>query len=205
MFYSSCLRIPDGIFLSFATFFEFLTEFFQWFYSNSLLLNAPSLLAASSFYSVILGFWGTTDSPHLLPWVQEPMLCWKHWWLVPFLFLIIFFFWHFFPKSLLLTFRSGVSPESWPLILLPSRLQNLTFSDSAFLATFPFVIFPKWVDSSLLGWKFSQLLSLMFLLSGFLEVPAPCSWIVSFQVFYFLFASLGWLIRTYLLFVPCVS
>ena len=60
------------------------------------------------------------------------MLSQQLWWLVSSLFLIIFFFWYFFPKSLLLTFRSKVSLEGWPLISLPSRLLNLTFSDSAF-------------------------------------------------------------------------
>ena len=147
MFYSGCLRVPSSIFLSFATLFESLIEFSQWFYSNSLLLNAPSLLAASPFYSVILGFRCTIDSSHLLSWVPEPMLCQQLRWLIPSLLLIIFFFWCFFSKNLLLTFRSGVSLESWPLISLPSRLQNLTFFRLCFLDVFPFVIFPKWANS----------------------------------------------------------
>ena len=96
------------------------------------------------FYSVILGFRGTIDSPPLLPWVPEPMLCQQFWWLVPSLFLIIFSFCCFFPKSLLLTFHSRVSLESWPLISLPSRRLHLTFLDSTF---FPFVIFLEWANS----------------------------------------------------------
>ena len=60
------------------------------------------------------------------------MLCQQHRWLDSSSFLIIFFFWCFFPKSFLLTFRSGVTLESWPLVLLLSRLLNPTFSKSAF-------------------------------------------------------------------------
>ena len=175
MLYSSYLRIPDDIFLSFTTLFESLTEFSQWFYFNSLLLNAPSLLAAFPFYSVILGFQGTTDSPPLLPWVLKPMLCQQLWWLVPSLFLIIFFFWCFFPKSLLLTFRSKVSLEGWPLISLPLRLLNLIFSNSAFWMPFLLSFFLSEPIPSLPGWKFFQLLPFMVLLSGFPEVPAFCS------------------------------
>ena len=191
MFYKGCLRILGGILLSFAILFESLTEFSQWFFSNLLLLNAPSLLAASLFYSVILRFQATTNSPPLLPLVPEPMLCQQLWWLVPSLFLIIVFFWCFFPKSLLLTFRSRVSLESWPLISLPSRLLNLTFSDLAFWLPFLLSFFLSESIPSLPDWKFSQLLPFIVLLYGLLEVPAPYSWIVSPQAFRFLFASLG--------------
>ena len=55
------------------------------------------------FYSVFLGFWGITDSLHLLPWVSEPMLCKQHWWLAPSLFSHYFPLWDFLPKSPLLT------------------------------------------------------------------------------------------------------
>ena len=99
------------------------------------------LLAASFFYSVIIGFWGTTDSPHLLSWVPEPMLCQQHWWLVPSLFLIIFSFWCFFPKSLLLTFHFGVSLKSWLLVLLPSR--SLIFFRLSFWLPFLLSFFPS--------------------------------------------------------------
>ena len=118
-------------------------EFSQWFYSNSLLLNVPSLLAASPFYSIILRFRGIIDIPPLLPWVPEPMLCQQLWWLVPSLFLTVFFFWCFFPKSLLLTFHYGVSLESWPLISLSSRRLNLTFFRFSFLAAFRFCHFSR--------------------------------------------------------------
>ena len=107
------------------------------------------------------------------------MLCQQLWWLVPSLFLIIFFFWCFFPKSLLLTFHSGLSLESWPLIYLPSRLLHLIFSDLAFWLPFLLSFFPSELIPSLPGWKFSQLLPLRVLLSEFPEVPALCSWIVS--------------------------
>ena len=136
MFYSGCFGIPGDISLSFTTLFAFLTEFSQWFCYDSLLLTASSMLAAFPFYSVILGFRGTIDSPPLLPWVLELMLCQPLLWLVLSLFLIVFFFWCYFPKSLLFTFHSGVSLESWSPISLPLRLLNLTFSYSAFWLSF---------------------------------------------------------------------
>ena len=134
---------------------NFLTKFSQWFCFDSLLLNDPPLLVASPFHSVILGFRGTTSSSLLLPRVLEPMLCQPLWWLVASLFLIIFFFWCFFSKSLLLTFHSRASLESWPPNSLPSRLLNLTFSDSAFWLFFPLSFFPSEPIPSLPGWRFS--------------------------------------------------
>ena len=179
MFYSCCFGIPGDISLSFTTFFAFLTEFSQWFCYDSLLLNAPSMLVAFPFYSVILGFQDITDSPPLLPWVPEPMLCQPLWWLVLSLFLIVFFFWCYFPKSLLLTFHYGASLESWPSVSLPLRLLNLTFSDSAFWLSFFLSFLPGEPNTFLPGWRFSQLLPFIILLFGLLEVPTPCSWIVT--------------------------
>ena len=131
MFYSGYFRYWVIFFflllLSFALFDRFFSTILFWF-----------TIGCFPFYSVILGFRGTTDSLPLLPWVPEPMLCQQLWWLVPSLFLIIFFFWCFFPKSLLSTFHFRVSLESWPLISLPLRVLHLTFSDSAF---FPFCHF----------------------------------------------------------------
>ena len=194
MFYSGCFGISDDISLFFTTFFEFLTEFSQWFCYDSLLLNAHSMLAASPFYSVILGFRGTTDSLHFLPWVPEPMLCQPLWWLVLSLFLIVFFFWCCFHKSLLLTFHSRVSLESKHPISLPSRLLNLTLFKLNFFGYLSFCHFfqvsrfhPYQVES------FPSYFSSWFFFSGLPEVPAPCSWIVSLQAFWFLSASLaGW-------------
>ena len=168
VFSSGCFWDTGWYFPLFSYFLWILIEFSQWFYSNLLLLNVPSLLAASPFYNVILGFQGTTDSPHLLSWVPEPMLCQQPWWLIPFLFLIIFSFWCLFPKSLQLTFHFRVSLKSWPLVLLPSR--SLTPFQTQLLAALPLVIFPKWADSFLLGWKSSQLLPFVVLHSGFPEV-----------------------------------
>ena len=89
----------------------------------------------------------------LIPPIYSPgyQLCQQHWWLVPSLFLIIFSFWCFFLKSLLLTFHFGVSLNSWPLALLPSR--PLTFFRLSFWLPFllSFVLselIPScWVDS----------------------------------------------------------
>ena len=69
------------------------------------------------------------------------MLCQQHWWLVPSLFLIIFSFWCFFPKSLLLTFHSVVSLKSWLLVLLP--LRPLTFFRLSFWLPFLLSFFPS--------------------------------------------------------------
>ena len=138
MFYSDCFRIPSDVSLSFTTFFEFFDRVFSAILFWLTISEYPSTVGCFPFYSVILGFRGTTDSLPLLPWVPEPMLCQQLWWLVPSLFLIIFFFWCFFPKSLLPTFHFGVSLESWPLISLPLRVLHLTFSDSAFFPFFHF-------------------------------------------------------------------
>ena len=154
---------------------NFLTEFSQWFYSDSLLLNATSLLDASPFYSVILVFRGTTDSPPLLPWVPEPTLYQPLWWLVISLFLIVFFFWCYFPKSFLLTFYYGVSLDGWPPISLPSRLLIFTFFRFSFWLSFFLSFFPGEPNPFLLGWRFTRLLLFIVLLSGLPEVLAPCS------------------------------
>ena len=126
----------------------------------------------------------------MLSLVPKPMLCQQHWWMDPSSSLIIFFFWCFFPKSLLLTFRSGVSLKSWHLVLLPSRLLNLTFLDSTFgyLSLCHFSQVSWFIPARL---KVSQPLPFMVLFSRFPEVPAACSWIVGSQAFWFLFASLG--------------
>ena len=158
---------------------SFLTEFSQRFYSDSFFLNPPSTVGCFPFYSVILGFQGTVDSPILFLWVPKPMSCQSLRWLVPSFFLIVFFFWCLYPKNFSLTFLSGVSLESWLLISLPSRLLHLTFSDSTFWLPFVLSFFSSELIPFLLGWKFSQLLPFMVLLSGFLEVPTLCSWIVS--------------------------
>ena len=60
--------------------------------------------------------------------------------MVPSLFLIIFSFWCFFLKSLLLTFHYGVSLKSQPLAFLPSRsltFFKLSFWLSSLLSFFP--------------------------------------------------------------------
>lgn len=155
------------------------------------MLNATSMFVASPFYSVILGFQGTTNSPPLLPWVPKPTLCQTLWWLVLSLFFIVFFLWCYFPKCFLLTFHSGVSLKGWPPISLPLMLLNLTFSDSAFWLSFFLSSFPGEPNPSLLGWMFSRLLLFIVFLSRLLKVPTPCSWIVTLQAFWFFSASLG--------------
>ena len=87
----------------------------------------------------------------------------------PFLVSQIYFFWYFFSKSLLLTFRYGVSLESWLLISLPSRFLNLTFLDSVFLMSF-LLSFSR--VSRFHPWQVESFPS--YLLSEFCEVSAPC-------------------------------
>ena len=145
MFYSGCFWDTGWYF---PTFFEFLIVFSQWFCCNLLLLNAPSMLATSPFYSVILELRGTTDFPPWLPWVLEPLLCQPLWQLLLSLFLIVFFFWCCFPKSLLLTFYSGVSLEAGLKFNLSSfKASKPYLFRLSFWLSFLFVIFPKWAES----------------------------------------------------------
>ena len=141
------------------------------------------MLVASPFYSITLRFRGTTNSLPSLPWVLELTLCQLLWWLVFSLFLIVFFFWCCFPKSFLMTFHSGVSLEGWPPISLPSKLLIFTLFRLSFLAVLLFVIFLGEPNLFLLDWRFSRLLLFIVFLSGLPEVPPPCSWIVTLQVF----------------------
>ena len=98
----------------------------------------------------IVLFWGP-EVPLIPPFCSPRCQCYcyaSHFggWSLPH-FLIVSFFWCLFPKSSLLTFLPGMSLKSYLLISFPSRLLHLTFSDSAFLATFPFVIFLELADS----------------------------------------------------------
>ena len=69
MFYNGCFWDTGRYF---PTFFEFLTEFSQWFCCDFLLPNPLSMLAVFPFYSVILGF-RVPLIPHLwLPGYQSP-------------------------------------------------------------------------------------------------------------------------------------
>ena len=92
------------------------------------------------------------------------MLCQQHWWLVPSLFLIIFSFCCFLPKSLLLTFHSGVPLKSWPFGPFSFKISHLF--QTQLLVAFPFVIFPKWADSFLPGWKSSSYFPSWFFFLG---------------------------------------
>ena len=148
------------------------------------------MLAISPFYSIILGFWGTTDSHPLLSWVPKPTLCQPLWWLVISLFLIILFFWCCFPKSFLLTFHYGVFLEGWPPISLPSRLLILTFFRLNFLVVLLFVIFPKCIES--IPARLKVFLAISLYSSSF--------WVAQGTNPLFL-----WLRRMYLSLVPCVS
>ena len=120
-----------------------MTDFSQWFCYDLLLLTVLFNIGCFSFYSVILGSWGITDSPPWLPRYQSP--CCSNlsdeWFLS--LFLIVSLFWCFFPKSLLLTFHFRVSLESWPSISLPPMLSRLYLFRLSFLAAFSFCHFSQ--------------------------------------------------------------
>ena len=93
----------------------FRPSFLLWFrYDPSCL----SMLAAFPFYSVIPRAWGPIDSPLLLPWILEPVMCLSPRRLILPLFLIISSFWCCFFKSSWLTFHSKVclGDSSWFLI-----------------------------------------------------------------------------------------
>ena len=144
MFYSGYFWDIECCFLLSLSFWQ---SFFNDSCSDSLLLHPLSMLAAFSFYSVILGFRIPLIPPFWLPWYQSLCYASHFWQLILSLFLIVSFFWCLFPKSSLLTFLPGMSLKSYLLISFPSRLLHLTFSDSAFLATFPFAIFLELADS----------------------------------------------------------
>ena len=63
--------------------------------------------------------------------------------------------------------------------------------DSAFGCPSLLSFFPSEQNPFLLGWRFSQPLPFIALYSGFLDVPVFCSWIVTFQAFWFSAAPLG--------------
>ena len=112
-------------------------------------------------------------------------------WLVPSLFS------HYFPilrfplQKTLADLPLLGGPKGWLLILLFPKLLNTTFQ-THFLAALPFVIFSKWADSFLSGWKFPSHLSLWSISLGssryqtfFHEVLVPRS-----SAF---FCIIGWL------------
>ena len=139
----------------FYFFYYFLWAFYRVFLMILLwftLAECHSMLAASLFYSVILRFRGTTDSPPLLPWVPEPMLCQPFWWLVLSLFLIIFFFFFSFG---VVSLKASYWLPLWVVLRgLTSNISSLKASKPyhfrlSFLVVFLLVIFPRWAESIL--------------------------------------------------------
>ena len=120
----------------------------------------PFTVGCPSFYSVILGFlgyhWfppfallGTITNVVSTTLVAGPLL-------IPYYFLLL----RFFLQKSLADFLVMGGPR-WLTFVL-------TFSMSSrfhLLAAFPFVIFPKWVDSFLPGWKIPSHLSWLFFFS----------------------------------------
>ena len=147
------------------------------------IVEHPSLLATSPFYSVILRFSGYHWFPPFVP--LDTRLNVVSATLVAGPFLI--------PHYLLL-FGASSSKVSCCLSVLIC-LKELTLGFSLFKVSsshlfrlsfwqpFPLLFFLKWVDSFLLGWKFPSHFPSWFFFYGFPKVPAPYSWIVSSQAF----------------------
>ena len=165
-----------------------------------MLLNAPSLLTASPFYSVILGLRGTTDSSHL------PLLGTRTNVVSATLVISPFCISHNF---LLLVFLPQKSPADFPLWgvfkeLRPFFLQGLSpFSDSTFgcfsschfsqVSWFLLARLEVFPTASLHGSSF-------WVPQGTGPLLTNCCF-PSFRVFFFFFffCIIGWLIETYLL------
>ena len=151
MFYNGYFRILDDISLSFTNFFEFYDRIFSTILLRFIVVECSFIVSCFPLllcHSRVPGYyWFPSFAPlgtraHVVPATLVTG---------PFLVSHSFLFWCFFPKSLLLTFRSRISLESWPLISLPSKLLNLTFSDSAFWLFFLLSFFSSKPISSLPG------------------------------------------------------
>ena len=163
-----------------------------------------SMLATSPFYSDILGFRDTIDSPHLFPWVPEPMSCQPLWWLVPSLFSHSLLLLMPFPQKLLADFPFwGVSRE------LTSNLSSFKIS-TPHLFRFSFLGYLSFCHFSRVIWfhlcqveSFPNYFPSWFFFLGspryqpFVhELLVPSS-LIPFYI-------IGRLIKMYLFFVPCV-
>ena len=118
------------------------------------------------------------------------------------LFIIIFSFWCFFPKSLLLTFHSRVSLKSWLLVLL--SLRPLTFFRLSFWLPFLLSFFPsKLISSCQVESLPSYFPSWFFFLSSSRYQPFTHELLVSKLSSSFLHHGVA--DRDVSIFVPCVS
>ena len=124
------------------------------------------------------------------------MLCQQHWWLVPSLFLIISFYWCFFPKSLLLPFRSGMSQRA-NLRFSPFKVSNFHLFQLNFWLLFALSLFPSKMIPSCQVKSFPTTSHH----GSFLWVPQgtrPLFMICWFSSLLIHFCIIGWLIGTYL-------
>ena len=126
------------------------------------------MLVAFLFYSVILVFWGTTNSSLLLPSVPKPVLCQSLKGLGPFLVPYNFLFLVLSPWKSLADFPFwGVLRELTSAFWL-FYLFRLSFWLFFFLS-----FFPSERNPFLLGWRFSQLFPLIVLCFEFPDVLPP--------------------------------
>ena len=122
-------------------------------------VECPSLLATYPFYSVILGFLGYHWFPLFAPSRYQNQCCATTTLMAnPFLiphssFLIIFFFLGFLLQKPLADFPVLGDPRRLTFVFSFSKALGSIFSDPPF-GFFLFVIFPKWANSFLPGWKF---------------------------------------------------
>ena len=112
---------------------------------------------------------------HRLGWLFKPqrLAKFEYLWIRIYSIVAVLGYWGVFLFILLLSLSFMIEFSQWFCydLLLP----NCPFNVGCFL----------------LGWRFSQPLPFIVLHSGFPEVPAFCSWIVTLQAFWFCVAPLG--------------
>ena len=113
---SAYLRIPHNVFPIFSLFLNFKEVFQRLFWLWLVIAMWFLLMASPPFIIPSKGFWCTTDSLHLLPWVLGPMLCQQHWWLVSSLFSYYVFILRFSSKKSPADLLLG-GPKGWLSIL----------------------------------------------------------------------------------------
>ena len=199
MFFNGCFWETGRYF---PTFFELLTEFYQQFCCDFLLLNPPSMLATFPFYSFILGFRVPLIPSLWLPRYQSPYYA-SHsdsWF-----FLCFSYFSSFSPVFPKATCWLSIPGCPWRANLHPLFFQGFLPFRLSFLVVLLVVIFLKWAESipaRLKVFPATSFYSSSFWVSRgtsilFMNCHSP-----SFLV---LCCTTGCLRRTYLFFVSCIS
>ena len=161
--------MPGNVSLSLFTFLSsnrvFFSDFLIFFF-------VPCCWLPSPFYSVIPRVRGPIDSPPLLPWVPEPVMCLSPSRLILFLFFIISSFWFCFFESPWLTFHSRAYLGSSSCFLV---FPSFSPFQTQLLVVLSFSFFPNGQNPFLLGWRFSLLPPFITPHFGFLRIPGNVS------------------------------